>query len=147
MKRDRERSERKRRRLHGTCSDNDNVNSNDNDDAANSSLRSLVLPWVLVAGVAVVAAVYMQYTVDDNDSLEPLSLLNRSVRALKSWTDTDQQQQQKYARQQQQHAHHEILSEDHDPLFPLTRNDFVGFSLAVLGLMVAAGGGIGGGGA
>jgi len=32
------------------------------------------------------------------------------------------------------------------PLFPLTRTDYIGFGCAILGLLVAAGGGIGGGG-
>jgi uncharacterized membrane protein YfcA len=36
--------------------------------------------------------------------------------------------------------------DEHEPLFPLTKSDFIGFSCAILGLMVAAGGGIGGGG-
>lgn len=35
---------------------------------------------------------------------------------------------------------------DHAPLFPLKAEDFIGFSLAALGLILAAGGGIGGGG-
>jgi hypothetical protein len=39
-----------------------------------------------------------------------------------------------------------IYNEQHDPLFPLTNRDYIGFFLAILGLMVAAGGGIGGGG-
>jgi len=38
------------------------------------------------------------------------------------------------------------FEEDHAPLFPLTREDFVGFLCAIIGLMIAAGGGIGGGG-
>jgi hypothetical protein len=40
-----------------------------------------------------------------------------------------------------------IYNEEHDALFPLTwPSDYIGLVLAVLGLMVAAGGGIGGGG-
>ena len=39
-----------------------------------------------------------------------------------------------------------VYQEEHAPLFPLTSSDYWGFGLAVLGLMVAAGGGIGGGG-
>lgn len=39
-----------------------------------------------------------------------------------------------------------ILQDDHGSLFPLTSRDFLAFFLASLGLMVAAGGGIGGGG-
>lgn len=38
------------------------------------------------------------------------------------------------------------LEEAHKPLFPLNQSDYIGCLCAVLGLMVAAGGGIGGGG-
>lgn len=37
-------------------------------------------------------------------------------------------------------------TEDLPPLFPLTYHDFIGFACAIFGLMIAAGGGIGGGG-
>lgn len=39
-----------------------------------------------------------------------------------------------------------VYNEEHDHLFPLSETDFIGFFLAIIGLMVAAGGGIGGGG-
>jgi len=44
------------------------------------------------------------------------------------------------------HHHKQVYEEDHKKLFPLSFSDKVGFSCAILGLMVAAGGGIGGGG-
>ena len=34
----------------------------------------------------------------------------------------------------------------HKPLFPLNMSDYLGFGLSCIGLMIAAGGGIGGGG-
>lgn len=40
----------------------------------------------------------------------------------------------------------EVAYEDHKPLFPLQSSDYSGFACAILGLIVAAGGGIGGGG-
>jgi uncharacterized membrane protein YfcA len=36
--------------------------------------------------------------------------------------------------------------EEHEPLFPLTHTDYVGLTCATVGLMIAAGGGVGGGG-
>ena len=36
--------------------------------------------------------------------------------------------------------------DEHDDLLPLTTSDYTGFACAIVGLMVAAGGGIGGGG-
>ena len=40
----------------------------------------------------------------------------------------------------------DVFEEDHAPLFPLTTSDYVGFACATVGLMIAAGGGVGGGG-
>lgn len=39
-----------------------------------------------------------------------------------------------------------VFADDHEPLFPLTASDYVGFACATIGLLIAAGGGIGGGG-
>jgi uncharacterized membrane protein YfcA len=44
------------------------------------------------------------------------------------------------------HQHKPIYDEEHKPLYPLNNQDYLGFACAVVGLMVAAGGGIGGGG-
>ena len=44
------------------------------------------------------------------------------------------------------HVHKPVYEENHASLFPLSTSDRLGFFLAILGLMVAAGGGIGGGG-
>lgn len=43
-------------------------------------------------------------------------------------------------------AHKHVYEEDHKNLFPLSYSDKVGFTCAIIGLMIAAGGGIGGGG-
>ena len=40
----------------------------------------------------------------------------------------------------------ETKTNSHDPLFPLTTSDYLGLTFSVLGLLLAAGGGIGGGG-
>ena len=42
--------------------------------------------------------------------------------------------------------HKPIYPEDHTPLFPLTASDYYGIMFSVVGLAIAAGGGIGGGG-
>ncbi|KAI2502955.1 sulfite exporter TauE/SafE [Fragilaria crotonensis] len=39
-----------------------------------------------------------------------------------------------------------VFADDHAPLFPLSASDYVGFAFATIGLLIAAGGGIGGGG-
>jgi len=89
------------------------------------SLWNLTLPWMLVMLLAFVGAGLQQQQQqqhqDDNGS-------NTS-----SWRLLG-------------HEPEHVFDEEHPPLFPLTRNDFVGFFLAIIGLMLAAGGGIGGGG-
>jgi hypothetical protein len=47
---------------------------------------------------------------------------------------------------ERQHVHNPVYEENHPQLFPLSTSDKIGFSLAICGLMIAAGGGIGGGG-
>jgi uncharacterized membrane protein YfcA len=42
--------------------------------------------------------------------------------------------------------HHSVFTEEHKDLFPFNWADFWGFALATIGLLLAAGGGIGGGG-
>jgi hypothetical protein len=44
------------------------------------------------------------------------------------------------------HPHSPIFREEHAPLFPLKASDYYGLFFAVVGLVLAAGGGIGGGG-
>jgi uncharacterized membrane protein YfcA len=51
-----------------------------------------------------------------------------------------------YQQQQQQHSHKPVFQEEHKPLVPLDKTDYYGVFFTILGLMVAAGGGIGGGG-
>lgn len=42
--------------------------------------------------------------------------------------------------------HHSVFTEEHKDMFPFNWSDFWGFALATVGLLLAAGGGIGGGG-
>lgn len=75
----------------------------------------LVAPWAGIVATAVVAAfVYstQELTHGDDDAGNPMRLLFED-----------------------QPSH--VYNEEHPSLFPLTQNDFVGFFLAILGLMVA----------
>ena len=86
-------------------------------------LRSLVKSWSAILILAIVTVAYTILT-PDND-IERMS--NRAIHTFR-----DLQENYTY--------------QDHAPLFPLTTSDYTGFVCAVCGLMVAAGGGIGGGG-
>ena len=92
------------------------------------NLRAIALPWVAMVIASVVAAAVVSYQnqndlyTDDFDRfLETNSIEHHSV-------------------------HKPVYEENHPSLFPLSTSDKIGFSLAICGLMIAAGGGIGGGG-
>ena len=87
---------------------------------AKASLRAAALPWAAMVIASVVAAAYVSYQ------------RNPEEEAFQRWLES---------------SHHKpVFDEHHKPLFPLSTSDRVGFSLAICGLMIAAGGGIGGGG-
>ncbi len=95
---------------------------------ANANLRATALSWATMVIVSVLAAAYVSYSTNDNDGYDELDL-----RMLQS-------------EQHQHHVHKPVYDENHKSLFPLSTSDRIGFSLAIFGLMIAAGGGIGGGG-
>mmetsp|Transcript_14363 Transcript_14363/g.16301 ORF Transcript_14363/g.16301 Transcript_14363/m.16301 type:complete len:529 (-) Transcript_14363:125-1711(-) len=100
------------------------------------SLNSLVIPWASLALIAIISTAVTIYSIDFNDDNvnngffleeETLSLFNPRKLA--------EEIKEKYT-----------FDSHHEPLFPLTETDYKGFFCAIIGLMVAAGGGIGGGG-
>lgn len=102
-------------------------------DERMTRLRSVALPWVAMVIVSVVAAVAVSY--QNNQDNNDLSY-NDVDRILTNNDDTEQHH----------HVHKPVYEENHPSLFPLSPTDRIGFSLAIVGLMIAAGGGIGGGG-
>jgi uncharacterized membrane protein YfcA len=108
----------------------------------NPKLHSLLLPWALLACVAIGSTVATTKWSDlRNDNHEGLpsdfssSLAPLLERFLNGESEADESS-----------LHRQLLHQKHADLFPLTTSDYWGFFLATLGLMVAAGGGIGGGG-
>eukprot|EP00533_Pseudo-nitzschia_delicatissima_P001096 CAMPEP_0116093764 /NCGR_PEP_ID=MMETSP0327-20121206/8771_1 /TAXON_ID=44447 /ORGANISM="Pseudo-nitzschia delicatissima, Strain B596" /LENGTH=519 /DNA_ID=CAMNT_0003585321 /DNA_START=13 /DNA_END=1575 /DNA_ORIENTATION=+ len=91
---------------------------------ANKNLRATALPWATMVIVSVVAAAYVSYQ-NNRDDFDFDRLLESETH---------------------QYVHKPVYNEEHASLFPLTTSDRIGFSLAICGLMIAAGGGIGGGG-
>jgi uncharacterized membrane protein YfcA len=84
--------------------------------------------WGSLVVVALVSAVYEYYR--DDDGIE----------------DIDFSQSSRWLSEIKSHSAKPIYNENHKPLFPLDKSDYWGLILATLGLMVASGGGIGGGG-
>lgn len=112
------------------------------------NLRSLVRSWSAIAILAIGAAAYTIITQDnENDS----GIIARPT--MDTPTSTMEEMAPSMITTMTQQALNTIRNvqesytfEDHDPLFPLTSSDYTGFLCAICGLMVAAGGGIGGGG-
>jgi hypothetical protein len=98
-----------------------------------------VLPWALVALVLLGAAVFWLLTGSTSYEFSNEYLSSETTAQsdgfLEHLLSTEH-----YA------AHHQVYKEQHTPLFPLTNNNRIGFACATVGLMIAAGGGIGRGG-
>ncbi len=99
-------------------------------------LKSLAIPWYVILVISVFATIATQY-IEWNDA--PAT--------------NNEHIQYYYYNSFYHHAKRMIAEveqynygEFHKPLFPLSTTDYRGFLCAILGLMIAAGGGIGGGG-
>ncbi|GKY95595.1 hypothetical protein MPSEU_000520800 [Mayamaea pseudoterrestris] len=97
------------------------------------SFAKLVVPWAFLVAVAIACACcaihqFSKGSESDDFSFPTGRKLIDSV--LNSTT----------------HYHHQVINEAHKPLFPLDSSDYWGFFFATIGLMIAAGGGVGGGG-
>ncbi|CAB9522502.1 Sulfite exporter TauE/SafE family protein [Seminavis robusta] len=117
----------------------------------NPKLHSLLLPWALLAFVAIGSTILgSAYSINptSNDIAKNTAIPvdfaswipDKLERFLQDGTmDINSQGMPSTGGRRLKHHHH-------PPLLPLTTSDYWGFFLATLGLMVAAGGGIGGGG-
>lgn len=88
------------------------------------ALAYLVVPWALMVIASVLAAV----------ALYPFHSATSNADIFQRILDS------------REHVHQHVFEEQHKPLLPLDTSDQIGFTFCILGLMVAAGGGIGGGG-
>ncbi|KAL3945588.1 MAG: hypothetical protein SGBAC_000328 [Bacillariaceae sp.] len=92
-------------------------------------LIRLAMPWALLVLVSIGSALVLSYATaaEEEDDWDRLLLESDSSSS-------------------SVHHHKQVYEEDHKSMFPLQYSDKVGFTCAIVGLMVAAGGGIGGGG-
>ena len=108
-------------------------------DQIRPDLRSLWMPWMVIALLAVGAAVWSTFWpsssyLDDSTSYQELKAYDvNDTTATRLLVESGV-------------SPNPVYSEEHDPLFPLSNKDYIGFFCAIIGLMIAAGGGIGGGG-
>ena len=142
-----------------TCEKDGSVNRNNNNNNNNSkkkihdettnmtNIRSMALPWGIMVIASIIAAgvvILYQDQQQDNDYSDYISLSSSSSSQslsshLERFLNTEHDHDHV-------HVHKPVYEENHTSLFPLSTNDRIGFSLAICGLMLAAGGGIGGGG-
>jgi len=99
-----------------------------------TNIRVMALPWVAMVIASVVAAAVISCQSRNDESFVD----SRDMNDLNRFLTNDATKHL--------HVHNPVYEENHPPLFPLSTSDRIGFSLAVCGLMIAAGGGIGGGG-
>ena len=113
------------------------------------SLAPQVAVWVTIVAIAAVAAYWQEQQKDEEEVFVGTPSETSSMTSLTRWlweSSDSGRQQQPPMYSEPTHVHPPVYNEEHKPLFPLDRRDFWGFDLAILGLMIAAGGGIGGGG-
>lgn len=108
----------------------------DNDAIKMTNIRSMALPWLAMVIASVFAAAFVSYRSQSKDWIDSDAYFD----------DAEQERFLAGGSAEHHQVHKPVYDENHQPLFPLSTSDRVGFSLAICGLMLAAGGGIGGGG-
>lgn len=106
-------------------------------DLPPESIASLIKPWLSIVAIACSCAIYYSVIEKSENNL----FISGDERQLLDTDDYNPALPPPH-----EGIHKPVYNENHKPLFPLTTPDYYGFALAVLGLMIAAGGGIGGGG-
>jgi len=101
-------------------------------EGSKHEILKLTRSWLSIA-LSMIAVSSIILLWHDNHNDESAMIWNRDLE--------ENEQEQDYA-----DDNYDIYTEDSIPLFPLETSDYVGFVCATIGLMIAAGGGIGGGG-
>ena len=116
-------------------------------EAVNPSLPSLVTPWMTLAVLSVVACAVVVARGNGSGGDDDFDEMMNEYAGGYSSSSSSSSFIRNLIGEESSHKHKkDIFSEEHKPLHPLDSNDYTGFLCATLGLMVAAGGGIGGGG-
>eukprot|EP00980_Cylindrotheca_fusiformis_P009695 scaffold2142_cov190-Cylindrotheca_fusiformis.AAC.4 len=128
----------KRDSQHMTTTSATQPTSQQDDD--NRRLASVVLPWTLIA-CAAIGSTYLWLqpfgsSSNNNNNFYDVRYLEKEE-AFGEYANFEASTEGK---------HELVFEENHENLFPLSTSDAIGFTCAIVGLMIAAGGGIGGGG-
>jgi hypothetical protein len=116
-------------------------------------LRSLYAPWASMVVLSVVVAAVVYFNSSDSSRDDEMDIALAFTPASSSSSPRAGGILERFLtgssalyEESRHHVHKPVYEENHPPLFPLSNSDRLGFALAILGLMIAAGGGIGGGG-
>lgn len=113
------------------------IASTRSDEDADHRLGRVIVPWALIAFASIGAAIIWLPLESSYDRNSDYRHLEREESIGEHFL----------IQHPLANGEHELVYEEiHDPLFPLTTADTIGFACAIAGLMIAAGGGIGGGG-
>ena len=113
-------------------------------DQVRPALRSLIFPWMLIALCAVSAAAWSTTSLWSGADNATIMEAGAADGVSSSWSDRLLQVSNFQSPSSFGGPPKLVYNEDHEPLFPLSEKDIIGFAFTILGLMVAAGGGIGG---
>ena len=109
----------------------------------NAVLLRRGIPWAVIALLACTFAVLQVQTNEREDRIRSLQYHHRHHRNL---IEEDDYPAAMSVSTPTTHHHKQVFQEEHKPLFPLDYSDYYGVFFTIIGLMIAAGGGIGGGG-
>jgi hypothetical protein len=142
-----------------TCEKDGSENENENNNNYNSkksihetnmtNIRSMALPWgIMVIASIIAASVVISYQDNQDQQQDDIysNYYSSSSSSQSSSSHLDERFLNTDTEHEHVHVHKPVYEENHTSLFPLSTSDRIGFSFAICGLMLAAGGGIGGGG-
>ena len=103
------------------------------EEDTTTNLRSLALPWFAIVIASAIAAVIISCHNHGSHAASTSGSSSLRERLLATGINDSSLEHHQ--------VHKPVYEENHKPLLPLSKNDKVGFSLAIAGLMIAAGGG------
>jgi hypothetical protein len=106
----------------------------------------LIKSWISIVAIASSCAIYYLFMQDGQQQpwiINNTVNIHRNALSNRHLLDTDDYNPT--LPPPHEGVHKPVFNEDHEPLFPLSNSDYYGLFLSIIGLVIAAGGGIGGG--
>jgi len=145
--------------MHTSKSNSKKHNQQECVNSSNAILKRvavLALPWAVLVATSLLLTAwetkwngindFMSSSDLSSSSSSSSSFVPRVLQQMTTSSSSHVQSVSSFSSSPPHHHHKPVYNEDHKPLFPLDASDQWGVFFAVLGLMIAAGGGVGGGG-